>query len=137
MDNFDISESNKLNQAEIAQKNKVEVKIEKFRYFEKIWNRVTMFLLGLALIFFAIGYISLKALIVIPQLIQDFAEAFFYVYLGYFAFMIARILKFFFVIRPLGEKVKIGKSIRAVILSPVGIVILYLGMLMMALTSCS
>ncbi len=121
---------------EIETSNSQKLKIEKFQYFEKIWNRVTMFLFSLALIFFTIGSISLKAILVIPQLVQDIAEAFFYVYLGYIVFMVARILKFFFVIRPLGEKVKIGKSLRALIFSPIGLVILYLGMLMMALTSC-
>ncbi|GEM_PF-2519278 len=136
MDNFDISERSKLDQAEIEQNNKIEIKIERFRYFEKIWNRVTMFFLMLAVIFFVIGCIALKALLVIPQFVQNIAEAFFYVYLGYIAFMIARILKFFFVIRPLGGKVKIGKSFRALILSPVGLAILYMGVFMMALTSC-
>lgn len=132
-----MDNTGKVEQMEQEKSNQQAVKIERFRYSEKIWNRVTLFLFTLACFFFVLGYIAVRAILVIPQYLQDIAEVLFYVYLGYTVFMIGRVFKFFFFIRPLGEKVRIGKSLRSIILSPVAIVILYLGMLMMALTSCS
>ena len=89
--------------------------------------------------FFAlvVGGIFLKAVFAAPQLVLDAIEAILYVYIAYFVFLFVRLFYFLVKIRPLRAEVTVGRTITGMIISPIGIVMLYLGLLMMALSSCS
>lgn len=109
---------------------------ERFAYYEKLWFRVTLFLFTISTVLMIIGGAILKAIIVVPQAILDALEVFVYLYIAYFVFLILRLGKFLFKIRRLEEHVRIGKTVIGILISPGGILFLYLGLLMMALTSC-
>lgn len=111
--------------------------LSRFQRYEKLINIISWSYFLFAFLSLVVGGIFLKAIYAAPQLILDSIEIILYVYIAYFVFLLARLFYFLVKIRPKRAQISVGRTVTGIIISPIGVVMLYLGLLMMAMSSCS
>ena len=113
-----------------------DVLINRFNKNESIFFCITiaiMLITGLLLLY---SLTMVKSVIAVPAVIVELSTYFLYFNVGYFVFGIGRIIYFFSKIRPNSKESTIRRSIFAVLITPVNVIVIYFSILFMALTSC-
>ncbi|HAQ56290.1 MAG TPA: hypothetical protein DCR44_02635 [Acholeplasmatales bacterium] len=110
---------------------------DRFRFMEKLFLRVVLALTIFSALLLLFAVIAVNQIIVVPAAITAATGMLLYVHGGNILFGFLRILKFLFVIRPLKQRVSIGRSLLAMILSPVAGIMAYFAFFFMALTGCA
>ncbi|MCK7492362.1 MAG: hypothetical protein MZW92_12730 [Comamonadaceae bacterium] len=110
---------------------------DRFRSMEKIFMRFVLALTLLSALLLVFATIAVNQVIVVPAAITAATGMLIYVHGGNFLFGFLRIVKFLIVIRPLRQRVSVGRSFLAMVLSPIAGYMVYIAFFFMALTGCA
>lgn len=112
-------------------------KVEKFNYFEKLYWKFTLGILGASIALVFISFAIITAVSDMPDLIVKTIITFLIAAGVNFMLSVIRVFKFSFKIS--GEKDNIGitRSAMGIVLNPVSFIILYILLLIIALSSCT
>ncbi len=112
-------------------------KVEKFNYFEKLYFRITLGLIGLALLLFIFTMFVATKFDSIPKLLIDFTVVLLFVPAVNFFISIVRVFKYILSISRLDNNIGIVRSAFALLINPISFGILYILIIIMALSSCT
>ena len=112
-------------------------KVEKFNYFEKLYLRVTLGILGLSISLFILTMYIVTEFSEIPKSLINFTILILYLSAAGFIMAIVRIIKYIVKISKLDNNIGIARTIVGFFLSPVSFAILFILVIMMSLSSCT
>lgn len=111
--------------------------INHFKKNETRLFRITISIVLLTGLLFFYSITMVKSVIAVPAVIVELSTYFLYFNVGYFVFSVGRIIYFFSKIKPISREATIRRSVFAVLISPINIIVIYFAILFMALTSCA
>ncbi len=109
----------------------------RFNYFEKIFLRISLGLLGSGIIFFFLMLVFIGSIPDDPNQIIKFILSMLFLSIASFFIAIIRILKYILVVNKRNDGSTITGSIISFFTSPVAIIVYYISFIIMAFASCS
>lgn len=111
--------------------------VERFNYFEKIYLRFTLAVLGTAVLLSIIPFVFIDQISSISKLIANIAVSLMLVTVLNFFYAFFRIVKYARKISKLENNIGIMRTVSSLFLSPISFVILYILVIIMAFSSCT
>jgi len=110
---------------------------ERFQYVEKVFFRFVLVVTVLSALLCLLAYIASQVVFVVPAAITAVTGMLIYVHGANFLFGFLRVIKFLVSIMKLKRNVSIGRSLLAMVVSPVVGFAVYIAFFIMALTGCA
>ena len=112
-------------------------KVEKFNFYEKLYFRVTLAILGIAVSLFIVALFSFQLFTLIPKALINLTVTVLVISGLNFFLAVIRIIKYLINIAKLENNIGILRSAITLIISPISFIILYILLIIMAFSSCS
>ena len=112
-------------------------KVERFNYFEKLFFKVTLGILGLSIFLFFFMLATVEYFSSFGRALFDFTGIVLFATMANFVLSLVRLFKYAFSIGKLENNIGITRTIISLFLSPVAFIILYILVIIMAFASCT
>lgn len=112
-------------------------KVERFNYFERLFFKITLGILGSAIFLFIFTLATVSQFSVFSKILINITVVLLFMSIINLILTIGRIFKFAFKISKLENNIGILRSASSLLFSPLAFVILYILIIVMALASCT
>ncbi|RJX27406.1 MAG: hypothetical protein C4537_00785 [Acholeplasma sp.] len=112
-------------------------KADKIQKVQQIYFKISLFLIPISIVLYTIGAIFARAVTATPGFVIYIATYLFYYHIAHFLFGFVSLFYYIHQIRKKVVKMKLYKTLVGIILTPMSAIILYVAILLIALTQCA
>jgi hypothetical protein len=109
----------------------------KFLKIQNYYFLATWIMLLLSLLMYGLGYIFVKSVTAAPEVFMSLATAVLFYHVPHFIFGIGSLIYYFRKVRKVIKNSKIYKTVIGILISPISVMICYVGILLLGLSSCA
>lgn len=114
-----------------------KTKLQKFKYYEKIYGRMTISLIILSTLLLVLGYALVKSVTPAPSVLIYFTVGVFYYHFVHFALGFTFVGYYLAKIKKTFGKVRILRTIASILFTPISLIIIYTAVFLITVSSCA
>jgi cytochrome bd-type quinol oxidase subunit 2 len=109
----------------------------KFPKVQNVYFLATWVMLLLSILMYGLGYLFVKSVTAAPEILLYLATVLLYYHIPHFIFGIGSLIYYMRKVRKVIKNSKIYKTVIGILVSPISIIICYIGILLLGLSSCA
>jgi membrane protease YdiL (CAAX protease family) len=112
---------------------------QRLRYFmnlKKIYEKITFFMIILSVILLILGYMFVQAITSAPVPIIYASLSVFYYHIAHFIIGLCLVMYYMIKVKKHFKNINIKKTILSIIFTPVSLIVAYIAVLLLSLSSC-